>query len=42
MKEIVKALVFLVVGMALFFVPILYKNQWEVRWNGKIINLIGE
>ena len=34
MKEITKALVFFVITMTIFFVPILYKNHWTVLFNG--------
>jgi hypothetical protein len=42
MKEVVKALVFCLMGMALCFVPILYKNHWTIQMNGHQLKLIGE
>jgi hypothetical protein len=42
MKEVIKALVFFVITMAIFFVPILYKNHWSIYWGGKVVYLIKE
>ena len=42
MKEVAKAVIFCAIGMAICFVPILYKNHWQLRWNGEQHNLIGK
>jgi hypothetical protein len=42
MKEIIKAGIFCMIGMALCFVPILHKNNWIIQIDGHQVKLIGE
>ena len=42
MNEVTKAVVFCMVGMALSFAPILYKNNWTILHDGHQVKLFGE
>ena len=41
-NEVVKAVVFCLVGMIISFVPILYKNNWTVMHDGHPVKIFGE
>jgi len=42
MNELTKAVVFCIVGMIISFVPILYKNNWTILYDGHSVKLFGD
>jgi len=38
MSELTKAMIFLVLGMIICFTYILHKNQYQMYWNGQLLN----
>jgi hypothetical protein len=42
MNELIKAVVFCMIGMIISFVPILYKNDWAMQMNGHQVKLFGD